>query len=96
MNTIVNITGLTLKCLGASDESAIKNPDRKKYFKEWALNNQDKVKKRKINFKLKNPNYNKEYYLKNKETILKKNKIYWSKNIENIKKYQKNETYQKI
>ena len=64
MNTIVNITGLTLKCLETGDGNVIK--------------------------KQKTKEYNKLYYLKNKEIILKKNKLYWDKNIEKINKYQKN------
>ena len=63
MNATVNITGVMLKCLGASDESAIK--------------------------KIKEKEYNKQYYLKNKEKILKKNKKYCNNHIGNIKKYQK-------
>jgi hypothetical protein len=39
MNTIVNITGITLKCLGASDESAIKKAKKKEYAKQWYLKN---------------------------------------------------------
>jgi hypothetical protein len=69
MNTIVNITGLTLKCLEAGDENAM-------------LTKKIKIKK------------SKEYYLKNKEKILKKqkiaSKIYYSNNKEKISEYQKN------
>jgi len=89
MNTIVNITGLTLKCLEKNEKNVIKKTNRGKYFKEYYLKNINKFRKKKKNYLLKNPEYNREYYLKNKETILKKNKIYWNKNIENIKKYQK-------
>jgi hypothetical protein len=39
MNTIVNITGLTLNCLGTSDENAIKKVKKKEYAKQWYLKN---------------------------------------------------------
>jgi hypothetical protein len=39
MNTIVNITGLTLNCLGTSDENAIKKVKKKEYLKQWYLKN---------------------------------------------------------
>ena len=69
MNTIVNITGLTLKCLEAGDENVMLTK---------------KIKLKKV----------KEYYLKNKEKILKKqkiaSKIYYSNNKEKIYEYQKN------
>ena len=35
MNTIVNITGITLKCLGASDESAIKKAKKREIAKRY-------------------------------------------------------------
>jgi hypothetical protein len=39
MNTIVNITGLTLNCLGTNDENAIKKVKKKEYLKQWYLKN---------------------------------------------------------
>jgi len=39
MNTIVNIIGLTLNCLGTSDENAIKKVKKKEYLKQWYLKN---------------------------------------------------------
>ena len=42
MNATVNITGVMLKCLGASDESVIKK--RKKWDKKYRENNKEKIK----------------------------------------------------
>ena len=44
MNTIVNITGITLKCLGASDENVIRKikKDRKEYHKKYYIKNRIK------------------------------------------------------
>ena len=46
MNTIVNITGLTLNCLGISEENVmlnkkLKNPSRKEYYKKYYLKNKE-------------------------------------------------------
>jgi hypothetical protein len=85
MNTIVNITGLTLKCLGTSDESAMltKKERRKIIGRKCYLKNKEK--------KLKKV---KEYYLKNKEKLSKKSKItkriYYFNNKERLIKYQRN------
>ena len=43
--------------------------------KKWRENNQDKLKINDDKFNIKNPDYKKEYYLKNKESINKRNKI---------------------
>ena len=85
MNTIVNITGLTLKCLETSDENVMltKKERRKISGRKCYLKNREK-KIKKV----------KEYYLKNKEKLLKRHKItgkiYYFNNKEKIKKYQKN------
>jgi hypothetical protein len=75
MNTIVNITGITLKCLGASDESAIKKAKKRK----WYLKNREKIIKKAL-----------KYYLENKEKIKKRQeitkKIYYNNNREKINK----------
>ena len=74
MNTIVNITGLTLKCLGTSGENAIKKAKKRK----WYLKNKEKIIKKAS-----------KYYLENKEKIKKRqqitNKIYYNNNREKIK-----------
>ena len=74
MNTIVNITGLTLKCLEAGDENAIKKAKKRK----WYLKNKEKIIKKAS-----------KYYLENKEKIKKRqeitNKIYYNNNREKIK-----------
>ena len=89
MNTIVNITGLTLKCLEASDENDIKKAKKKEYY----LKNKEKIlKKLKItgkiyyfNNKEKIQEYQKNYYIKNKEKKLLKCKEYRKNNKEKIK-----------
>jgi len=80
MNTIVNITGITLKCLGASDESAIKKAKKKAYNKKWYQEN----KKRLLTY---NKLRNKIYYQNNKNKIINRS-INWQKN--NESKYSKN------
>jgi hypothetical protein len=71
MNTIVNITGITLKCLGASDENVIKKVRKKEYDKQQYLKNKERKKKLSNQWYLKNrekrKETNKQWYLKNKE-----------------------------
>jgi len=57
MNTIVNITGITLKCLGPSDENAIKKAKKKEYDKQWYLKN--KQLKKEYDIKYRKEVYNK-------------------------------------
>jgi hypothetical protein len=57
MNTIVNITGITLKCLGTSDENAIKKAKKKEYDKQWYLKN--KQLKKEYDIKYRKEVYNK-------------------------------------
>jgi hypothetical protein len=57
MNTIVNITGITLKCLGTSDENAIKKAKKKEYAKQWYLKN--KQLKKEYDIKYRKEVYNK-------------------------------------
>jgi hypothetical protein len=75
MNATVNITGVMLKCLGASDESAIKKAKKRK----WYLKNREKIIKKAL-----------KYYLENKEKIKKRQeitkKIYYNNNREKINK----------
>jgi hypothetical protein len=89
MNTIVNITGITLKCLGASDESAIKKAKKKEYGKQQYLKNKEKIKKLSNQWYLKNKEKrketNKQWYLKNKEEKYKYNKQWYLKNKERKK-----------
>ena len=51
MNTIVNITGITLKCLGTSDESDIKKAKKRKYHKQWYLKNKEHKKQYDIKYR---------------------------------------------
>ena len=57
MNTIVNITGLTLKCLETSDESVIKKAKKREYHKQWYLKN--KQHKKEYDIKYRKEIYNK-------------------------------------
>ena len=89
MNTIVNITGLTLKCLETSDESAIK---KRKWNKKYRENNKEKIKLiNKIyreNNKEKAKIYRKKYDLNNKEKLKLSRKIYRENNKEKAKIYR--------
>jgi len=88
MNTIVNITGLTLKCLEASEEHAIKKAKKKEYAKQWYLKNKEKIIKKASKYYLENKEKIKKrlkttnYYNNNKEKINKKAREYYSKNKE--------------
>ena len=79
MNTIVNITGLTLKCLETSDENVMltKKEKRKISARKFYLKNREEVIKRVS-----------KYYLENKEEITKRQKttkkIYYNNNREKI------------
>ena len=57
MNTIVNITGLTLKNLETSDESAIRKAKKREYHKKWYLKN--KQHKKEYDIKYRKEIYNK-------------------------------------
>ena len=70
MNTIVNITGITLKCLGASDESAIKKAKRRIVTKKYE---QSEVG---IKYRVARQ---KKYYLNNKEKRIKDSVNYYNK-----------------
>jgi len=91
MNTIVNITGLTLKCLGASDESVTNK--RKKWNKKYRENNKEKIKiinkRYRENNKEKTKLYGKTYREKNKEKLKLSRKIYRENNKEKAKNYRK-------
>ena len=85
MNTIVNVTGIALKCLETSDEKVIKKQKIKEYKKKYYILNTGKIKQ-----------YSKEWYLKNKEIQKKKSKERYLKNKEIVSKkrrewYLKNE-----
>jgi hypothetical protein len=86
MNTIVNITGITLKCLGASDENVIKKVKKKEYDKQQYLKNKERKKKLSNQWYLKNrekrKETNKQWYLKNKERRKEINKQWYLKNRE--------------
>ena len=93
MNTIVNITGLTLKCLEAGDENAIKKEKKKEYYKQWYLKNREKVIELSRQWSLKNKNKlkktSKERYFKNKDELKKKSKEWYLKNKDKIKEKRK-------
>jgi hypothetical protein len=72
MNTIVNITGLTLKCLGASDENVIKKTRKKQFFKnkKWYIKSLKLKRKRwkeDLEFRKKSIENHKKWKEKNKE-----------------------------
>jgi len=102
MNTIVNITGITLKCLGASDENAIKKAKKKEARKKWyiknyknyRLKNLEKLKKQNNELKRKKWKEDLEFREKCKE----RHKKWKEKNKEHrkeyLKKYDKNRTKQ--
>jgi|688.fasta_scaffold553745_2 hypothetical protein len=86
MNTIVNITGLTLKCLEASEKSVIKKTRKKENFKnkKWYIRSLEVKRKRwkeDLEFKKKCIEKHKEWKEKNKEYRKE-----W------LKKYDKNRT----
>jgi len=100
MNTIVNITGLTLKCLEAGDENAIKKAKKKEARKKWyiknyknyRLKNLEKLKKQNNELKKKKWKEDLEFRKKSTERHKKwreKNKEYRK---EYLKKYDKNRT----
>ncbi len=73
MNTIVNITGLTLKCLETSDENAIKKAKKIEYHKQWYLKNKENRIKAARNWQKENIvkfiNNRKNYWQKNKDRL---------------------------
>ena len=93
MNTIVNITGLTLKCLEASDENVIKKEKKRK----WYLKNRERIIKKSLKYNSENKEKIKErkkitnYYYNNREKINKKAREYYYKNKE--KKLLRNKIY---
>jgi hypothetical protein len=94
MNTIVNITGLTLKCLGASDGNAIRKIKRKKWDKKYKEKNKEKIKiikkKYRENNKEKIKLQQKRYREKHKEKLKISKKIYRDNNKEKAKIYREN------
>ena len=86
MNTIVNITGLTLKLLRTNDENVIKKAKKR----EWYLKNREKIIKKALKYYLENKEKIKEkqkitkkiYYDNNRDRINKRAKEYYSKNKE--------------
>ena len=84
MNTIVNVTGMTLKCLETSNENAIKNAKRKEADKRYYLKNKEKKKESSNQWYLKNKEKRKQYVLKNKEKIKKVIKLWYLKNKERV------------
>ena len=82
MNTIVNITGLTLKCLGTSDESVIREAKKKEYHKKWYLKNKQLKKEYDIK-------YRREIYNKVRRERRKNDSEYRKKINESLKEYSK-------
>ncbi len=82
MNTIVNITGLTLKCLGTSDENVIREAKKKEYHKKWYLKNKQLKKEYDIK-------YRKEVYNKIRRERRKNDSEYRKKINESLKEYSK-------
>lgn len=53
------------------------NPEKyKETIKRWRIKNADKVRESEKRWRARNPDYNKNYYLKNKEELNKKSKVY--------------------
>jgi len=69
MNTIVNITGLTLKCLGASDESVIKRKRKGYYNNLITVSSKENPKEYKRQWTFLNKERKKLLDLKNKDRI---------------------------
>jgi hypothetical protein len=82
MNTIVNITGLTLKCLETSDENAIRKAKKREYHKQWYLKNKQHKKEYDIK-------YRKEIYNKIRRERIKNDPEYRKKINEARNKYGK-------
>jgi len=82
MNTIVNITGLTLKCLGTSDENVIREAKKKEYHKKWYLKNKQLKKEYDIK-------YRREIYNKVRRERRKNDSEYREKINEFLKEYSK-------
>ena len=78
MNTIVNITGLTLKILNVNVEKDMQKAKIKEYKKKYYILNKEKILK-----------INKKYYLENKENRKLYNINYRKKNKKVLKKQQK-------
>ena len=93
MNTIVNITGLTLKCLEAGGESVIKKIKKKEYDKQQYLKNKEKIKKLSNQWYLKNKQKrietSKQWYLRNKKEKDEYNKQWYLKNKKEKDEYNK-------
>jgi hypothetical protein len=82
MNTIVNITGLTLKCLETSDENAIRKAKKREYHKQWYLKNKQHKKEYDVK-------YRKEIYNKIRRERIKNDPEYKKKINEARNKYGK-------
>ena len=80
MNTIVNITGLTLRCLKANDGNVIKKQKTKEYNKLYYLKNKEIILKKNKLYWDKNiekiNKYQKDRYEKNKKEINKKKYLF--------------------
>jgi hypothetical protein len=91
MNTIVNITGLTLKCLETSDENAIRKAKKKEYDKKYREKNKERIKLvSKIytqNNRGKVREWSKKYRENNKEKVKLFKKIYTQNNKDKQKKW---------
>jgi len=93
MNTIVNITGLTLNLSNKKEEKDILKAKKRKLNKKWYLKNREKKLEKNKKWYEKNKNEiskkRKEWYLKNKEKKLERNKKWYEKNKNYIRKKNK-------
>jgi hypothetical protein len=96
MNTIVNITGLTLRCLEAGDGNVIKKQKqaiKAEYMRKWREKNKIKHREYKKKWRLKNLEkvklQDKIKRKKYKTKIAEKSKDYYYKNKKRILKYAK-------
>ena len=91
MNTIVNITGLTLRCLEAGDGNVIKKAKKREYKKIYYLKNKKVIlNKQKIYYlknKEKRKKYVKKWSLKNIDKLKNQRKIWYLKNKEHKRQY---------
>jgi hypothetical protein len=93
MNTIVNVTGMTLKCLETNENNAIKKQKIKEHKRKYYILNREKnlLKSREWYKKNKEKKLkkSKERYLKNKEIVSKQRKEHYLKNKERAKQESK-------
>ena len=86
MNTIVNITGLTLRCLEAGDGNVTRKAKKKQIARRYYLKNKEKINKKQINYYYKNTEKIREKTIKynkiNKKKINERKRKYYQQNRE--------------